>query len=125
MSGSTPWRSTADRFVLMVRLTPKASRDAVDGIEHDPSHPNPGAGRPDRSSSRDADITVLKARVRAVPEKGKANAALEKLIAKWIGLPKSRVKVITGSKSRIKTLALEGDHDDLATRLKTALDQLN
>ena len=104
----------------MVRLTPKAAKDAIDGLEHDRGA---STTRPAGTAQKTSD-TVLKARVRAVPEKGKANAALEKLIAKWIGLPKSHVKVVTGSKSRLKTVALEGDHNDLAARLKTALNHL-
>eukprot|EP01037_Dinobryon_pediforme_P032735 gene32735-37828_t len=53
-----------DGVRLRVRLTPKSSRDALDAQE------------------RLADgSVVLTARVRAVPEDGKANAALEALIA--------------------------------------------
>jgi len=90
----------------MVRLTPKAAKDAIDGCIEDPAT----IGAVNQNA-------ILLARVRAVPEKGKANAALEKLVAKWLGLPKSALKVSAGSKSRIKTLELDGDHNDLATRL--------
>ncbi len=63
----------------------------------------------------------LKARVRAVPEDGKANAALLKLLAKTIGVPKSAVTLVAGHTSRVKTLRLTGD----AGRLATALNALN
>lgn len=46
----------------------------------------------------------LKARVRAVPENGAANHALEKLIAKALGVPASAVSVVAGGTSRLKTL---------------------
>lgn len=83
-------------FRLRVRLTPKSSADAVDG---------PGT---------DAAGTVfLKARVRAAPEKGAANAALEALLAKALGVPKSAVAVEKGATGRLKIVAIEGDADAL------------
>lgn len=50
----------------------------------------------------------MKARVRAAPEKGEANAALEALLAKALGLPKSHVRVARGGKARLKTVEIEG-----------------
>jgi uncharacterized protein YggU (UPF0235/DUF167 family) len=52
---------------------------------------------------------VLKARVAAVPEAGRANAAVETLIAKWLGVPASKVTVSHGANSRLKQVAIEGD----------------
>ena len=54
-----PWTVTVDGLLLTVRLTPKGGREALDGIE------TLADGR-----------AVLKARVRALPEDGEANAAL-------------------------------------------------
>ena len=96
-----PWRQTAGGVLLDVRLTPKSSKDGIDGVER------LADGR-----------SVLKARVRAVPEKGEANTALVKLIAKVIGLPKSSVDLDSGSTNRLKTLRLEGDFNDLAETLE-------
>ena len=59
----------------------------------------------------------LKARVRAVAEDNKANRAIEKLIAKRLGIAKSGVRVISGETSRSKILRIEGDPEDLAERL--------
>jgi uncharacterized protein YggU (UPF0235/DUF167 family) len=87
----------AGSFRLRVRLTPKASMDRIDG---------PGV---DAGGER-----FLKARVRAVPEGGKANAALEALLADALGLPKSAVRVEKGGSSRIKTVAVRGDAEALA-----------
>ncbi len=122
MSNLQPWRKTGDRFLLIVRLTPKAAKDAIEDCIQDTAIPS-GASQsgPEKNTGN---RSVLLARVRAVPEKGKANAALEKLIAKWLGLPKSAVKVTAGSKSRQKTVALTGDHSDLACRLEAAIKTL-
>lgn len=74
-----------------MRLTPSGGADRIDGLGKDAS----GA-------------VFLKARVRAAPEKGEANAALETLIAKALGRPRSAVSVTRGSKARLKTVAVEG-----------------
>jgi len=59
----------------------------------------------------------LKARVRAVAENNKANRAIEKLIARLLRTAKSNVRVMSGETSRSKILRIEGDPEDLATRL--------
>jgi uncharacterized protein len=96
-----PWSATADGVVLDVRLTPKGGRDAVDGIAL------LADGRP-----------VLKVRVRAAPENGKANAALVSLIAKALAAPASHVTVIAGATARIKRLKITGHAAALAARLE-------
>jgi hypothetical protein len=101
-----PWRRTGDGLVVSVRLTPKSSRDEVEGVE---AH---------------GDRTVLRARVRAVPGKGKANAALEKLIAGWLGVPASAVALAGGGKSRLKSVAVRGDPAALAAAIERRLEEL-
>jgi uncharacterized protein YggU (UPF0235/DUF167 family) len=91
---------------LKVRLTPKSSRDQVEGVEEHGGE------------------TVLKARVRAVPENGRANAALEVLIADWLKLPRSRIAVVQGGKSRLKQVAIEGDADELARLISARLAEI-
>ena len=97
------WRITVSGVELRIRLTPKSSRDAVDGIE----------------TRGDGD--VIKARVRAVPEDGKANAALLALIAKWLDVPPRAVELVGGGKSRIKTITVAGDTARLSATLATVL----
>jgi len=80
-------------------------RDALDGIETD------SAGE-----------THLKARVTAVPEKGKANKALIHLIAGSLGIPKSSVSLVSGDTARKKILRIEGDPEDLAKKLEALFD---
>lgn len=46
--------------------------------------------------------------MRAAPEDGKANAALETLIAKAFGVAKGRVRVVRGAKARMKEIEIEG-----------------
>ena len=83
-----------------VRLTPKGGRNAIEGW------------RTDDSGKR-----VLKARVAVPPEDGKANAALVALIADALGIGKSRVRIVAGSTSRIKTVEVECDAPLIAARL--------
>jgi len=86
------WRVVDDGVLVQVRLTPKSSVDRIDGRE---------AGAEGRLH--------LRARVRAVPEDGKANKALTAMLAKHLGVPKSAVTVVAGHTSRAKTLRIEGD----------------
>jgi uncharacterized protein YggU (UPF0235/DUF167 family) len=87
-----PWTCEAAGIRLSVRLTPRAAKDSLDG-------------RATLSDGR----SVLAARVRALPEKGAANAALERLLAKALDLAPSSVNVTAGSQSRLKSVRLEGD----------------
>lgn len=76
---------------LTVRLTPRGGRDAVEGWVSD------AAGRP-----------VLKARVAAAPVDGAANEALIALIARSVGRPKGKVRLVSGAGARIKQIEIEG-----------------
>ena len=89
---------------LAVRLTPGASANRIDGWDVD------AEGRP-----------VLKVRVRARPVEGEANAALVKLIAKALCVPKSAVVLQRGGQSRTKTLEIAGLSGDEAKRRLTGL----
>jgi uncharacterized protein YggU (UPF0235/DUF167 family) len=96
-----PWRATLDGIVVACRLTPKGGRDAIDG------------------AATLADGTrVLLARVRAVPEDGKANDALLKLIADKAGVPVSCTRLVSGAKSRLKQVAVSGDPAALIAKLE-------
>ena len=123
-------RSSQDAHLLLtLRLTPKAVKDVIDGV--DVSQLSAGARAGSSADGKNgggtasAKTATLTARVRAVPEKGKANAALEKLVAKWLGLAKSSVSVTAGGKSRLKTLRLDGDPDELAAKLDEAIARLD
>jgi uncharacterized protein YggU (UPF0235/DUF167 family) len=51
---------------------------------------------------------VIKARVRAAPENGKANAALIELVARLLRAPKSAVSIRSGETARIKQIFIAG-----------------
>jgi uncharacterized protein (TIGR00251 family) len=76
-------RSTAR---MAVRLQPRASKSEVTG-------------------ERNGEVTI---RVNAPPVDDKANAALIKLVAGRLAIPKSRVRIVRGGKSRSKLLEIEG-----------------
>jgi uncharacterized protein (TIGR00251 family) len=99
-------RSSSAGVTLKVRLTPKSSRDEIGGIE---------------TFGGEA---VLKARVRALPEDGRANDALSKLIARWLKLPPSSVSVVQGGKSRLKQVLIEGDAAALTRLIEARLAEL-
>ena len=98
---SAPLRIRGNGIDLFVRLTPKSSVDRVEGVE------TAADGR-----------SHLKARVRAVPENGAANQALEKLVAKTLGVPASSVSVVAGGTARLKTLRIAGEPEALAQHVE-------
>jgi uncharacterized protein len=69
-----------------VRVTPRASRDAIEG-EHN------GA---------------LKIRLTAPPVEDRANDALRRLLAERLNVPVSAVRIVTGEKSRTKRISIAG-----------------
>ena len=56
----------------------------------------------------DDEQQVLKIRVSAAPEKGKANKAVEKFMASMLGLPTAAVSISSGSTSSRKTIKITG-----------------
>ncbi len=102
---TTPcWRLVPGGAELRVRAQPNASKDAIEGQGADAS------GQ-----------AFLKVRVRAVPEKGKANAAIEKLLAKALGVPASAVTIEKGETQRIKTVRISSDAS-IAAAIRALLD---
>lgn len=85
---------------LHIRATPNAGLDRIDGFE-----------------TRDDGATVLRVSVSAVPDKGKANAALIALLARTLGVPKSAITLVAGETARFKTLEITGDPAALADAL--------
>lgn len=89
MSEGGFWRQVEGGVELFVRLTPKSSRDAVESVR-----------------ATDDGRKHLIVRVRAVPEDGKANKALIRLVSKTIGVPASALEIVAGHTSRLKTLRI-------------------
>lgn len=103
----SPFSRSPDGVRVAVRVQPGASRTAVEGLRE----------RADGAS-------VLKVRVGAPPEGGKANAQLVKLLAKSWRVPKSSIRVLTGQAERRKTLLVVGDPDRLLGQLAAWLKDL-
>ncbi|WP_011582545.1 MULTISPECIES: DUF167 family protein [Chelativorans] len=95
-------RRSKNGIEIFVRLTPKSSSDAIEGVTEGPD------GQ-----------AFLKARVRAIPEAGKANEALERLLASALGVPRRDVAVSSGAASRRKTVSITGDAAPLIASLDT------
>lgn len=87
-----PWRQTPGGLDFTIRLTPGAASDSIEGVISD-------------ATLRQA----LKVRVRAKAEDNKANRALERLLADWLGIAKSNVAVRAGGKSRLKVVTVSGE----------------
>lgn len=88
------YKRTEKGLVIHLRVNPGASRDALEGPEE-----------------RADGTMVLRVKVRAQPEGGKANTAVIALLAKALGVSKSAVAVTAGHTARLKTVLI--DHGDL------------
>ena len=58
-------------------------------------------------------------RVTAPPVDGRANEALERLLAGALDRPRSDVRIVSGGRGRLKTVAIEGmSEEDVLKRLR-------
>jgi uncharacterized protein len=96
-----PWRYSTQGISVALRVTPRGGRDGIDGLE------TLADGR-----------TVVKVRVRAIAEGGEANRAVTELLAKALGVSKRDVRVLSGTTSRLKQIAVDGDPAKLGEVLR-------
>jgi uncharacterized protein len=96
-----PWRYSTQGISVALRVTPRGGRDDIDGVE------TLADGR-----------TVVKVRVRAIADGGEANRAVTELLAKALGVPKARVRILSGATSRLKQIAVDGDPAKLGEALR-------
>jgi uncharacterized protein (TIGR00251 family) len=96
-----PWRFSAQGVSIALRVTPRGGSDAIDGVE------TLANGR-----------SVVKVRVSAIAEGGEANKAVIALLAKSLRVPKTRVRVMSGTTSRLKQVAIGGDPKMLGEALQ-------
>ncbi len=61
----------------------------------------PGSSQEKIVATGDQELTVY---LRAKPHDGEANSALIKILAKYLNIPKTSLKITRGQKSRIKTI---------------------
>ena len=100
-----PYSPTADGVRVAIKVSPKASRDRIGAL------------------LTDADgHAVLKISVTAAPDRGKANEAVIRLLAKAWAVPKTSIKVTSGATDRHKILQVTGNAPGLETRLRDWLD---
>jgi uncharacterized protein (TIGR00251 family) len=71
---------------ILIRVLPRASRNQIVGI----------------------DSGVLKVKLTAPPLEGKANKALRQFLARKLGVPKKDVEIVSGEKSRMKSIRIYG-----------------
>ena len=74
------------RSRITVHVQPKASRSEIAGLHGD----------------------ALKVRLAAPPVDGAANEELTRVIARWAGVPRSAVTLVSGHTSRRKILEIQG-----------------
>ena len=96
-----PWRYSTQGISVALRVTPRGGCDDIDGVE------TLADGR-----------TVVKVRVRAIADGGEANRAVTALLAKALGVPKARVRILSGTTSRLKQIAVDGDPAKLGEALR-------
>ena len=81
---------------IEVRITPNASKDEITGKAED--------GR-------------LRIRIQSPPVDGAANKRLVRFIAKTAGVAKSKVRIVSGERSRDKALEIDGDEKEIIRSL--------
>lgn len=79
-------RLVNDQLLFPVRVTPRGGIDVLLPFE--------------------VGDNALKIKVSAPPEDGKANAAIIKLLAESLAIPKSRISIASGEKARHKQVAV-------------------
>jgi uncharacterized protein (TIGR00251 family) len=95
------WRYSTQGISVALRVTPRGGRDEIDGLE------TLANGR-----------NVVKVRVRAIADGGEANRAVTELLAKALGVPRAKVRILSGATSRLKQIAVEGDPAKLGESLR-------
>lgn len=103
-----PYSLIADGLRVAIKVTPKASRDRIGDAFTDAD------GR-----------AVLKVSVTAAPDRGKANDAVIRLLAKAWSVPKTSIKVASGATDRRKTLHVTGDAAGLENKLRKWMNHRN
>ena len=86
--------------LLSIRVTPRSAKPGIGEWKTDL------AGRP-----------FLEVRVAAAPADGAANDEVVRLLAKALGLAKSRLTIVSGQTSRLKRIEVQLDEDEVRTRL--------
>lgn len=100
------WRTDGDDLLLAIRLTPRSAKEGTGGLWHD-----------------SAGAVWLQAQVRAVPEKGRANEALIRLLSRQLRIPAKDIVVDSGGGSRLKRLRLIGQARNAAAMIQDWIEE--
>ncbi|HFC04629.1 MAG TPA: DUF167 domain-containing protein [Rhizobiales bacterium] len=103
----TLWQKSKHGLTIRLRVTPKASKNAITGVYTDANG-----------------VMSLKVSTTAQPEKGKANKAVIAILSKKFGKAKSFFKVISGETDRNKTILLDGSIEEIKQWLLPALKEI-
>ncbi len=101
------WAEKNNHLILFITVIPKASKDEISALREDAL----GQQR-------------LVVRLRAVPEKGKANKALIGFIAKKMHIAKSDLTLILGETSRQKTIKIDKHLEEVIEALQNLYKKL-
>lgn len=97
------FRASPSGLLIVVRVTPRASRTTLKGVIELPSGP------------------ALALAVAAPPVDGAANQAVVEFIAKALGVRRSDVSIEGGDSGRLKTIHVRGDVEQLRERCAALL----
>ena len=86
--------------LLFIRVTPRSAQADIGGLY----------------TGADGKLS-LQVKVRAQPEKGKANEAAIELLAEVLRLPKRAFAIISGASDRLKTVRIAGDPATISQKL--------
>lgn len=93
------YQEKPEGLIVYVRVQPRASRNRLEGVVDD----------------------RLRVRLTAPPLEGQANEACAAFLAKVLGVPRSKVALVAGLKSREKAFHVDGDASELVSRLQAAI----
>jgi uncharacterized protein len=99
-----PFKRDDQGVVLFLRLTPGSGRREISGLHHD------AQGK-----------VSLQVKVRAQPEKGRANEAAIELLAETLGLHRKAFTITAGETSRLKTVRIAGNPTFIGQKLETII----
>lgn len=100
------YEQTTNGYILRIRVTPNSSKCSVCGIFTD-------------CDGQD----FLKINLTSVPEKGKANSELIKLLSKSLHISKSSFSIISGETDRYKKLLITAEISDITENSIKELEQ--
>lgn len=91
---------TSDGIKFSVRVVPKSSRNNISAL----------------------DENSFKLKITAPPVDGKANEACENFVSDILSVAKSKVKIVSGQKSKSKIIEVKGDPNELCKKLLGAIE---